>query len=118
MFEFLKKMFRVKRSEIEATLAPTPECAWGGVGEIEIETWSDGAVQVEASIKHAGAPEGTALEVYGAGRRLAELTVRGGYAKAHLSLTADALAAPIVSGDEAEFRSGGSTMYRGAFRPD
>jgi hypothetical protein len=118
MFEFLKKIFRTKRSEIEAKLAPTPDCTWGGVGEIEIESWSDGAVQVEASIKHSGAPDGTELEAWGAGHHLAGLTVRGGYAKAYVSLSADALAAPIVSGDEAEFRSGGDTMYRGAFRSD
>lgn len=118
MFEVLRRAFRTKRSEVEATLGPTPECAWGGVGGIEVETWSDGAVRIEASIKHSGAPDGTDLDVYGAGHRLTALTVRSGYAKANVSLGADALAAPIISGDEAEFRSGGRTLYRGAFRPD
>ena len=70
MFEALKKLLRYKRSEVEASLNPTPECAWGGVGEVEVEVWSDGGVSIEASIKHSGAPDGTELEVYCSGNHV------------------------------------------------
>jgi len=36
MLDFLKKAFRMKTREFEAKLRPTPECTFGGVGEIEV----------------------------------------------------------------------------------
>lgn len=118
MFDALKKLFRFKRSEVEAKLSPTPECTWGGVGEVEVEHWSDGGVSIEASIKHSGVPDGTELEVWCAGNRITSLLVARGYAKAYVNSGA-ATQSPVVGiGDEAEFRHAGSTLYRGTFRRD
>jgi len=58
MLEFLKKMFRFKKLDPEAKLQPTPECTFGGVGEVEVEVWSDGTASVELSLEHSGAPNG------------------------------------------------------------
>lgn len=118
MFEALKKLFRYKRSEVEAHLNPTPECTWGGVGEIEVEVWSDGTVQIEASIKHSGVPDGTELEVCCSGNRVTTLLVNGGYAKVYVS-SGDGSPLPEVGiGDDGELRHDGKTLYRGQFRRD
>ncbi len=42
MLDALKKLFRVRTLDLEAKLRPTEICTFGGVGEVEIEVWSDG----------------------------------------------------------------------------
>ena len=118
MFNFLAKFFRSKRGEVEAKLYPTPECQFGGVGEVEIETWSDGAVELEVSIKHTGIPDGTKLDVCFGGRKVLSLVVAQGYAKQWLKSSPQVVIPAINIGDEAEIQYQGNTLYRGQFRPD
>ena len=118
MLSFLKKVFRIKTSELEAKLHPVPECTYGGVGEIELETWNDGTASLEASIKHAGIPQGTVIEFYWSGQQLASLNPAGGYGKTRVQYTEMQMPPQVQVGDEAEIRVGGQTLYRGQFRPD
>ncbi len=117
MFKFFSKIFRVKSSELEAKLSPTPDCKFGGVGEIEIETWSDGEIKVKVSLKHTSIPDGTRVEFICGGHNLAVVNTVNGYAKKYLKPVQDGFLSVNI-GDEAEVRVEGCSLYRGQFRPD
>lgn len=118
MFNFLSKLFTVKRKELEARLLPTPECTFGGVGEVEVETWSDGSISLEASLKYTGFPDGTEAEFWFGGKKVLSVLLSGGYGKEMLR-SADGNAIPAVhTGDPAEIRCQNQLLYRGYFRPD
>lgn len=117
MLRFLTRLFQRPR-EIEAKLRPVPGCTFGGEGEIELETWSDGSGSLEASIEHCGLPDGAEVEVLCGTYRMTALVVRGGYAKATVALPPVEAGPPASVGDEASFRHAGKTLYRGTFRPD
>lgn len=116
MLGFLKKLFVVQTSEFEAKLRPTPECTFGGVGEIEVSMFSDGKIQLELSLKHSGAPDGARLDFYSGAELLGTVTVKGGYAKSYDKLLDRTL--DISNGSPAELRMDGVTLYQGEFRPD
>lgn len=117
MFSFLSKIFRVKQKEVEAKLLPTPQCTYGGVGEVEIETWSGGSVKLEASLKHSGLPDGATIAVHLAGRQILTLQIAGGYAKQYMQ--SEERAIPDINiGDLAEMKYNSQVLYRGQFRPD
>ncbi|MDH3583301.1 MAG: hypothetical protein OER86_03720 [Phycisphaerae bacterium] len=120
MLNLLKKIFRIKLRELEAKLDPTPDCTHGGRGEVEIESWSDGSVGLEVSIKHTGLPDGTQLEVICGGEAVSAITVRGGYAKEKITFTPEdqTTLRDCKSGDEAEMQQDGQALYRGTFRRD
>ena len=118
MLDALKKLFRYKRIDLEAKMRPTPECTFGGVGEVEFELWSDGAAALEASLKQSGVPNGSDLEVFCGGRSISVLPVAGGYAKVYLTFAENQTPPAISAGDEAEMRLDGVVMYKGTFRRD
>ena len=118
MFKFLAKIFRTKQQELEAKLHPTPQCQFGGVGEVEIEFWSDGVSKLEASVKHTGIPDGAELDVCIRGDKVLSLIVNQGYAKQWLN-SGHGVAIPAVRiGDQAQLRYQGTVLYQGQFRPD
>lgn len=120
MFRLFSSLFRRSR-ELEADLHPTPDCTLGGKGEIEIETWSDGAGRLEASIAHTGLPNGAQVDVFCGEHHVTSLVVQSGYAKAVIDKPADGAGfdETLASiGAEASFRHDGATIYRGIFRPD
>lgn len=119
MFGFLGKFFRHKKSEFEAHLRPVADCAYGGIGEIEIETWSDGSMSLEASLKHSSVPDTASLEVYCSGQHVTSLVTSGGYSKQYLdSTTVEGLLPQVKTGDDAEFRHRGGVLYKGRFKRD
>ena len=118
MFNFLSRFFRVKQREVEAKLLPTPQCAFGGVGEVEIETWSNGFVQLEASLKHTGLPDGANVLLFCGGRQILTLQVTDGYAKRYLSAENGQEIPDMRVGDQAELRYQNQILYTGQFRPD
>lgn len=118
MLEFIKKLFKTKRKELEAKLQPTPDTSFGGSGEVEIDTWSDESVTFEVEIKGSTIPDGTILDVYCRGVRVTSFPVQGGYAKRVLKPSAGAAARHLKVGDPAEFHVNGAVCYRGQFRPD
>ena len=116
--DFLKKFFRYKQSEFEADMYPTPECTFGGKGEAELKTWSDGSVWLEISLKHAGLEAGSTLEVHLAGERVTDLTVQRGYTKKYLKFEPQEASPKVGLGDEATLTLDGQVLYHGQFRPD
>ena len=117
MLSLLSKFVRPKTHELEAELHPMPGCTYGGVGEIEIEAWSDGATSVEVSLKHSSIPNGTPVEFYCQGMFIAVLNSMGGYAKQEFRQPAGSFP-NVEPGDEAEIRIQGQTLYSGLFRQD
>ena len=118
MLDFLKKLVRFKRVDLESKLRPTPECTFGGIGEVEVEIWSDGTASLEASLKHSSVPNGSDLDIYWSGSKLITLPVAGGFAKQVLIFSEDQSVPEIKAGDEAELRLGDQVLYRGSFRRD
>ena len=116
MIGFLKKFFVIKTSEFEAKLRPTPECTFGGVGEIEVSMFSDERIQLELSLKHSGVPDGARLDFYSGRELLGTVSAQGGYAKSYDKIMDRTL--DIANGSPAELRIDGVTLYRGEFRPD
>ncbi len=118
MLDFLKKIFRFKTKELEANLQPAPGSSHGGRAEVEVEFWSDGEMQIEASVKHSGLPDGTKLDVNCGGRTVATLTVMGGYAKQMVKPSPMSQPPAIDVGDQADMSSNGTVIYSGTFRRD
>lgn len=116
MIGFLKKILRFKSQELEATLRPTAACSYGGVGEVELEWYSDGRVCAELTLKHAGIPDGSTVEFYCDGRRVGVAVMQGSFARGYETL--DAAAFTVKSGAVAEIRLDGVVLYTGQFRPD
>ena len=110
MLHFLASLFRRSR-EIEAKLMPT-EADFGGKGEVEIETWSDGAGSLEASLAYSGLPDGSKVAVFCGEHQVTSLVVRGGFGKAYVDKPADGQGfddSLARIGSEATFRVDGST---------
>ena len=119
MLRFLNAFFRRSR-EIEAELAPT-DAAVGGKGEVELETWSDGAGSLEASVAYSALPNGSRVEVFCGEHQVASLVVNGGFGKTFVDKPADGAGFDerlAVVGDTATFRVDGRTVYSGTFRRD
>ena len=118
MLNFISKFFRVKQKEVEAKLLPTNLCTFGGVGEVEIETWSGGIVKLEASLKHSGLPDGAMISVLLSGQQILSFQLSGGYAKKHIQSTEGYNIPDIAVGEIAEMQYNSQVLYRGPFRPD
>ncbi len=118
MLDWLRKVFSYKTVDLEAKLRPTPECTFGGSGEVEVEVWSDGNASIEAELKNSGVPAGTELELICANARIMNLAVTGGYAKQTLTFSEPRKPPRIEAGDTAELRLDGRVMYNGTFRLD
>ncbi|MCO6430804.1 MAG: hypothetical protein J5J00_08075 [Deltaproteobacteria bacterium] len=118
MLGFLKKILRVKLEELEAKLLPTQQCSFGGAGEIEVKSYSDGSVMLELSLKHTGIASGQKAEFYCSGELVGSAIVQNGYAKNFIRLEPGARKPMMTVGSTAEIRVGGTILYCGTFRPD
>lgn len=115
--DLLAKIFKTKTIDLEAKLRPIASCTFGGVGEIEIECWSDGTGSIELSLKHAGVPDGTKVEFSANGVPLGNGLTVGGFLKQRISVTERDL--PNVKvGDTGAIVIDGQTLYSGTFHRD
>ena len=119
MFGFLKTIIDYEIKDVEAKLTPTPECLYGGIGEVELEAYSSGKTNLECKITHSGIPDGTQVNVVINGNIVDTLTMQGGRARNHQTIAADSPATPKADvGDTAEMEINGQVCYRGTFYRD
>lgn len=118
MFGFLKTIINVEIKDVEAKLMPTPECVYGGIGEVEMEVFSAGNAKIECEIKHSGIPDGTQVDVVVGGNTIATLMMQGGRAKARLAFAEGDSIPQADIGDTAEMEINGQVCYRGTFCRD
>ncbi len=116
MYDFFKKVFRLKTQELEAKLRPTSNCTYGGVGEIEASWFSDGTIEIELSLKHSGVPDSASLEYYANGTPIWSGSSKGGFLKSSERFSGGPVS--IQVGSRAELRVDGELLYEGQFRPD
>ena len=118
MFGFLKNVISYEIKDIEAKCLPTPDCFYGGVGEIELEVFSSGNANLECKIKHSGIPDGTDVDVVVGGNNVATFTMQGGRARCQVSYTDGQIIPHAEIGDTAEMEINGQVCYRGVFQRD
>ena len=118
MLRFFSKMFRFKVREYEAKLLPTPNCRYGGRGEIEINCYSDGSATFELSLKHSSVPDGERIEFYCLGSIIDSAISQRGYVKKHIRFNNISDVQDQLLHSEAEIQIRGTALYRGSFHFD
>ena len=118
MFEFLKTLVNIQIKDIEADVFPTPECIFGGKGEVEFELFQNGNASIEFEVKRTTIPDGTVVEVLGGGNYIGELVVQGGRAKQCLKFEEGQSQPQLEIGDTAEMIIHGQVCYVGTFCQD
>ena len=118
MFSFLKSIISYQVIDLEAKLMPTPDCSFGGKGEVELEVFSSGNARMEIDIKHTVIPDGTPVDFVYNGSTFATVTPFRGYARERFSFGEQQVYPEFAEGDTVEMRIAGQTCYTGTFYRD
>ena len=118
MFSFLKSLVNVQVIDLEAKLFPTPDCNFGGKGEVELEVFKAGHAKMEIDIKHTVIPDGTPVDFVANGLVFATITPFRGYASERFSFDETQSYPEFAEGDIVEMQVAGQTCYTGMFQRD
>ncbi len=116
MLKLLSKVFKVRKSELEAKLQPVN--GHPGWGEIELSEYSDGSIKMEIEYKGATIADGETMDVQISGESVAYATVTNGRVKEWLTSETGAELPHVAEGDVVELMVDDEAIARGTFHPD
>lgn len=112
----LSKVFKVRKSEMEAKLQPMN--GHPGWGEVELLEYSDGSIKMEIEYKGATVADGETVDVLISGENVAFARVANGRVREWLTSETGTELPRVEMGDVVELVAGDETVARGTFHPD